>query len=183
MLGPVRIAAIAFAVTAFGAGHARADEPVRADRTDASVYPNSGARANALYGGAAAVAGWYGAALACSYFWPDNPVSSDLRIPVAGPWMALANVGCVEGDPDCTTLLVVARAAALTLDAVGQLGGIAVMAEGIFLPVRAGNERRLPKASSAKAARRHPARRYGVTLRPTVATSGRSVSVGLLGSF
>jgi hypothetical protein len=62
---------------------------------------------------------------------PEAPGAQELRYPIAGPWIALTNVGCRE---DCGTLEVVLRAVLTVVDGVGQAGGVLVMVEGLLLP-------------------------------------------------
>jgi hypothetical protein len=124
-----------------------ADEPVRETRYDPGAYPPPAARWNLVLGGFGATAAWYGAAVGFSYWFPDAPGAEDLRIPVAGPWMALADTGCADDDPDCSTLIVVLRAILTTVDGVGQAGGLLVMTEGLFLPTRAPAARRRRSAA------------------------------------
>jgi hypothetical protein len=123
-----------------------------------------------LIAGAASTAAWYGLALGASYAWPDTVGAKDLRIPVAGPWMALSHSGC--GDvADCSKLIVVLRAIATTLDAIGQAGGVAIMAEGLFLPTQE------PKRKRAEL------KLNGVQWRPTFDAGKNTVGFGVLGVF
>jgi hypothetical protein len=126
------VLALAVALPALlAAAPAAADEPVRTAQHDPGVYPPPSAQPGLFFVGLGATAGWYGAALGMSYLFPDAPGAEDLRIPVAGPWMALADTGCAADEPDCSIYIVVVRAILTTLDAVGQTGGVAVMAEAI----------------------------------------------------
>lgn len=164
--------------SAFGARPASADEPERPTRVDTGVYPPSGTQLNLALVGLGATAVWYGAALGFSYAWPDAPGAEALRIPVAGPWMALGETGCADDDPGCSTFTVVLRAILTTMDAVGQTGGVLVAAEAIFLPtqdVAATPKRRpLPRLE----------REQGLTLRPVPYTAGRDgLGLGLVGRF
>ena len=113
---------------------AAADEPERPVYYDSSVYPPPSTRYKLALVGVAVSAAWYGAAYGFSALWPDAPGAEDLRIPVAGPWMALGETGCADDDPDCSTFIVVLRAILTTIDGVGQAGGLAVAAESLFLP-------------------------------------------------
>jgi hypothetical protein len=56
-----------------------------------------------------------------------------MRIPVAGPFMALKDMGCQKDDPDCTTPLVVVRSVLAVIDGVGQVGGLGVLLESLFV--------------------------------------------------
>ncbi len=124
------------------APHGMADEPVRPERFDPGDYPPPHARWNLLIAGAGATAAWYGAAVGFSYLWPDAPGANDLRIPVVGPWMALADTGCADDDPNCSTFTVVLRAILTTMDAVGQTGGVAVMVEAAAMSTQEAAPRR-----------------------------------------
>jgi len=128
-----------------------ADEPVAPQRYDPGAYPPPAARGSLLLVGAAATTAWYGLALAPALIWPEAPGAGDLRIPVAGPWMALAHTGCGASDPGCSVVWVVARAILIGIDGVGQAGGLAAMAEAAFLPTAAAPRPKTPAASSARA--------------------------------
>ena len=130
-----------------------------------------------ILAGAATTAAWYGLALGGGLLWPDSPGGDDLVIPVAGPWMALADTGCPDGKPNCPKWWVVVRAILIGIDGVGQAGGLAVMAEAAFMPTeqrtagRAGT--RLPRLSSGT---------VEICALPMV--SGRdAVGLGVFGSF
>ncbi|MEZ4376500.1 MAG: hypothetical protein R3B07_37190 [Polyangiaceae bacterium] len=166
-----RGAALAAGLTCLAvAAPASADEPVRDERHDPDVYPPDGARPNMFVAGALTTGIWYGAAVSFSYLWPDAPGANDLRIPVAGPWMALADTGCADTDPGCSTFTVVLRAILTTIDAVGQAGGLLIMAEAAFLHTDSGAPKRKPKPKSA-----------GVSAAPWV--SGDAMGLGVFGSF
>ncbi|MCC6214977.1 MAG: hypothetical protein IT376_08920 [Polyangiaceae bacterium] len=166
------LAAAALALLALGAPAARADEPVRPVESDPGVFPVSGARPALFFTGLAVTAAWYGAALPFAYAWPHAPGADELKIPVAGPWMALAKTGCAEDDPGCSDFEVVLRAILTTIDAVGQAGGVLVMLEAPFVPV-----------SDAPRARK-PRRRPGAGVEWRVAPRvGAGVGLGVVGSF
>jgi hypothetical protein len=148
---------------------------VRVVTYDPGEYPPPSARWGLLAVGAGTSVAWYGGGLACSYLWPDAPGASDLRIPVAGPWMALADSGCADDDPDCSTLWVVTRAVLTALNGVGQIGGLAVVGEALFLPT-----------ASPRAALRRPSSEHASALRlrplPMLTPRG-GVGFGVLGQF
>jgi hypothetical protein len=149
---------------------ALADEPVRQVHHDPGAYPPPAARWNMVGAGAATTAVWYGAALGFSYWFPDAPGADDLRIPVAGPWMALADTGCAEDDPDCSIFIVILRAVLTTVDGVGQAGGVLVIAESLFLTTQTFAPR--PRASRA------------LELRPVPLVTGKDgVGFGVIGRF
>ena len=161
----VLFAALALSV----AGNALADEPERQVRHDPGAYPPPAARWNMVAAGASVTAFWYGAALGFSYWFPDAPGADDLRIPVAGPWMALADTGCAADDPDCSIIIVILRAVLTTVDAVGQTGGVLVMGESLFLPTQTFAPR---------------SRRASLELRPVpLANEKTGFGLGLVGRF
>src|SRR5688500_20381247 len=84
---------------AFAPRTAAADEPERPVYYDSSVYPPPSTRYKLALVGVGVSAVWYGTAYGFSALWPDAPGAEDLRIPVAGPWMALGETGCADGDP------------------------------------------------------------------------------------
>ncbi len=168
--------ALAVLVSTLPAG---ADEPVRPERFDPSDYPPPHARWNLLLAGAGTTAAWYGAAVGFSYLWPDAPGADDLRIPVAGPWMALADTGCADDDPGCSTFTVVLRAILTTMDAVGQTGGVAVMVEALATPTQVATPQR--KKLPPVRLRREGAK---IEWRPVPYTAGKDgFGLGIAGHF
>jgi hypothetical protein len=114
---------------------AGADEPVPPERdTSPATFPVPAAQPNLLLIGGVVAGVWYGAAVGTSYLWSDSPGASALRIPVAGPYMALARTGCGEAETGCGTLVIVLRTIFTSLAAVGQTGGVLAMVEGVMLP-------------------------------------------------
>ena len=151
-----------------------AHEPAEAaDSSPASQldqYPPPAARTNLLIASAATTATWYGLALAASYAWPNTVGANDLRIPVAGPWMALSHSGC-GNVASCSKVTVVLRAIATTIDAIGQASGLAFAVDGLFLPTR-----ETTRSSTASIT-------HGFDLHPTFDAGQNSVGVGVLGVF
>ncbi len=171
------IAACALAATVW-VNPARADEPVPPDHVDTNAYPPSGTQFNLALVGLGASAAWYGAALGFSYAWPDAPGATELRTPVAGPWMALAKTGCADDDPGCSTFTVVLRAILTTMDAVGQTGGVVVAAEALFMPTAE------PSAPDRRRPKRRLERRESFRVMPVPVTSGRDgLGLGVVGRF
>ncbi len=128
--------ALAFGVISTGARTARADEPTIDEvRYHPTEQPPDGTRARVLITGAALTVGWYGAGVGTSYLWPDAKNARDLRIPVAGPWMALGDVGCSskETKATCSDGIVVLRTTLAVLSGIGQAGGLLAILEGLFL--------------------------------------------------
>ena len=150
-----------------------ADVAESAPASQLDQYPPPAARTNLLIASAATTATWYGLALAASYAWPTTVGANDLRIPVAGPWIALSHSGCGNVS-DCSKVIVVLRAIATTLDAIGQAAGLAIAAEGLFMPTQ--EPRRAHAALPAN-------RDADFALRPTFDAGKNSVGFGVLGVF
>jgi hypothetical protein len=165
-----RIAAAAALVASMFVGHAaRADEPVPPEvDLNPSKYPPPAARPNLILVGAGVTVGWYGIALATSYGWKNADSADSLRIPVAGPYMALAKTRCGAAETNCTTFALVVRTVITSLSLVGQTGGVLAMLEGAFVPTSSSAPER---ARAPQPAKRH------VAVVPTPMTSGGGVAV------
>lgn len=139
---------------------------------DAPVeLPDSSARSNHIIAGAATTLVWYGVAVGHSYLWSDNPGAEELRLPIVGPWLSLGKTGCPKDEPDCSTVLVVVQAVLTTLTGVGQVGGLAIIGEGLFVPTRSESKSQSSKPTELRA-----------SVQPF--TPGRDgVGLGLVGTF
>ncbi len=156
---------------------ARADEPERPVVHSPEAYPTPDARLKLLLAGGAMLGGWYGAALIPSYAFPHAQGARELRYPVVGPWMSLAESRCGTGNPHCnSTVMVIIRAVLTALDGVGQAGGLALLAEGTFLRTAA------PSGSASGSKQPKRSARWQVHPVPIVAEHGE-VGVGLAGRF
>jgi hypothetical protein len=115
---------------------------------DGPVYPPPAARWGIIGIGLATTAFAYGAGTAMSYGFPNAPGAEDLRTPIIGPWMAIANNGCAPGDTECSRVWIVMRTIATGIGGLAQAGGIFVAIEGIFMPTQYASDapRRAPKA-------------------------------------
>jgi hypothetical protein len=155
---------------------ALAEEPLAPQvDTNPSHYPPPSARTNTFLIGAALTVGWYGAAVGDSYLWQDSRGSAALRIPVAGPFVALGKTGC-HGSRECDLFPAIVRTTLTVLSAVGQVGGVGAMLEGIFVPVSAVSASRAAAAPPLETAKPH------VAFAPApVGASG--LGLGVLGSF
>jgi hypothetical protein len=128
------LAAACFLAVLSDPGISRADEPLAPEAdTNPSVLPSSTARTNLVLAGAGVTVAWYGVAVANSFLFQDADKASSLRIPFAGPFIALAHTGCGEAENPCNALSVATRTALSIMSAVGQIGGVAIMMEGLFL--------------------------------------------------
>jgi hypothetical protein len=136
----------------------------------AEDLPSPATRYNLALTGAGIAVGWYGAAVAASFMWPNGAWVSDVRIPIAGPWMALRHFKCGPGELNCGTGLVIARGILAGMDGIGQVGGLAVALESLFLPVRASNQAR----------RMHTPHAW---VRPVPILSGDTIGLGVVGAL
>lgn len=174
--------AIAFAVVACSVSLAKsagAEEPVREVVRDSHVYPESNVRYRLMSLGAGITLGSYGLALGTYFLAPNEPGAGQLRVPFAGPWLALAETGCPAGNPDCPIAPVVIRAVLTGIDGLLQLSGLAVIAEGLFMPVGPGprNERKAQTKASRNSAKQG-------WVRPVPFVAGRDgFGLGFAGSF
>jgi hypothetical protein len=170
-------AALACAALATGSPPARADEPERPLVHNPEAYPPSSAQTRLLLLGTAVLAGWYVAAVIPSYSFPHAQGARELRYPVVGPWMSLAESKCETGNPHCdSTVMVVIRAVLTALDGVGQAGGLALAVEGAFM-------RTAPTSRTVAAPKqRKPSARWEVRPVPLLSNRGE-VGVGLAGRF
>ena len=157
--------------TEAGAADAEAQDPLaQVPSVTLDQYPPPSARTNLLIAGAATTAVWYGLALGSSYAWPDTVGAKDLRIPVAGPWVAFSHSGC-GNVADCSKVIVVLRAIATLLDGIGQASGLGLAAEGLFLPTQEQKRKRAELKPN------------GVSWRPTFDAGKNTVGFGVLGVF
>jgi hypothetical protein len=173
------VSVAALAAFAGLAANARADEPIPPQiDTNPASYPPPSTRTNLLLVGAGVTVGWYGVAFGTSYLWPDSDGASSLRIPVAGPYMALAKTGCSDNESSCNTFTVIVRTILTSLSAVGQTGGLLVMLEGAFVPTQTGTA--APAPTRPRNVSERPFSHVAVAPAP-VGASG--LGVGVLGEF
>lgn len=160
----MKSAALAVAAAlALTAASADAEEPAAPPR-----YPPSSARAKVIVGGVTVTALAYGAAFLAASSWPDVPGSSELKIPIAGPWMALAKNDCAADDPDCGAKLYL-RGALTVVGGLAQLAGLGLVAEGILMTT---------EARSAQ-----PVKPAALTVLPAPVITATGVGLGVVGTF
>jgi hypothetical protein len=102
----------------------------------AADLPPPGARTTHIVAGLATTVVSYGFALGASFLVEpaDFNGAKDLRIPLAGPWMALGRTGCPASEPpDCNKVPLVLGAILTIFDGVAQAGGLGIVGEGLFL--------------------------------------------------
>jgi hypothetical protein len=159
---PISLAALAFTAT----GVARADEPAVATVAPEAAHPPSSVRLKLALGGVAVAGGAYAISYAMASNFPEVPGTTQLKIPIVGPWLALGKSGCATDDPDCGAK-VVFRGILLVIDGLAQLGGLGLIAEGTFMQ------------TDPSAPKKAPA----FTWRPTPLVTGNVTGVGFVGSF
>lgn len=126
-------------VSASFAAVAHAEEPTPevapAAAPPVADLPPPGARTTTIVAGASTTIVSYGLALGASFLIEEEDFrgQKDLRIPIVGPFMALGRTGCPTSDPDCSTIPLAFGALLAILDGVAQVGGLAVVGEGLFL--------------------------------------------------
>jgi hypothetical protein len=170
----VAVAAAALGTAGLIATDARADEPVAPEvEMNPTRFPPPPTQPALVLIGGAVTAGWYVPALLTSLAWPDSNSAGSLKIPVAGPYMALFKTdGCNAHETHCSTFSVIFRSVVAGLSAVGQTGGVLVMLEGLFVPT----------AVPSSSARRTSVERSSVSVAP-VAVGSTGTGLGLVGAF
>jgi hypothetical protein len=148
----------------------------------ADELPPPGARATHIVAGAATTVVSYGLALGASYLFAPEDLNGakDLRIPIAGPWMALGRTGCPKTEPDCSAATLVVGAILMIFDGVAQAGGLGVIGEGLFLNTSSARPA-AQKAQSGQAPGRYAAQG---TVRAVPFNFGKDgVGLGVIGTF
>jgi hypothetical protein len=125
-------------------GQAIQPEPAKSRRArrepDAPAYPPPLSRWGVIAVGLGTTALAYGAGVGMSYAFPNAPGAEDLRTPIIGPWMAIANNGCAPGDTECSRVWIVMRSIGTAIGGLAQAGGILVAIEGILMPTQVASE-------------------------------------------
>lgn len=132
-------------------------------------YPPSSVRPKLIVGGLAITGVAYGAAFLGAEATPTWPGSSDeLKVPVIGPWWALAKNGCPPEDPGCDAFVYL-RAGLLVIDGLLQAAGLAIVAEALVMKTEAA-----PAAPKPAAA---------FTWKPAPFVTPTAAGVGFVGTF
>jgi hypothetical protein len=151
-MDPSRSACLALLVALFSAPLARAETPSPQAQTAPPVeaetpapptaeeveatFPPPAARLTVTLGGLGAAVAFYGGAAGASFAFRDAPGASDLRIPIVGPWLAIADNRCAPGDADCSDEVVALRTVLTALDGIAQVASLGIALEGLFLPTQ-----------------------------------------------
>ncbi|MCL2822636.1 MAG: hypothetical protein FWD57_01470 [Polyangiaceae bacterium] len=123
---------IAFALLLIPSQAYASGPPCAYDNTASCVSPST--RLIMIGAGFGFTAGIYAIGLPFSYKYPDAPGAKDLRIPIAGPWMALAHTGCPSHDPDCSQAMVWTRAFFTTMSGMYQAVGLTFVLVSVMTP-------------------------------------------------
>lgn len=141
-LGGCVLAASLLCPSLLGMQRAEAAEPVPMLHLSDDLPPPA-ARTRTLLIGGAVLGGFYGAALAASYGWEEDPGAADLRIPLVGPWLKLGQTELCSGLPEpaegerpCSDPLQVVGGVLSVISGIGQIGGLALLLEGTFMRTR-----------------------------------------------
>jgi hypothetical protein len=131
-------------------------------------YPPSSVRPKLIGGGLALTAIAYGVGFVAATSWPEAPGADALKIPIVGPWIALAENRCTTpGSVHCSDQVAL-RGILTGVGGVVQLAGLALVTEAIVMKTEAA----APKPAETSAF---------VVPYPIVSSS--SVGLGFVGTF
>ncbi len=172
--------------------NARANEPEPVHRYGDDRAPAPITKPKVMLLGLGVTAAFYAPVLGASYLWPERRGASDMRIPIAGPWMGMAQTRLCNKDPEqdpCSNFLRVTSAVLLVLDGIGQAGGVGLMLEGLFLrTMREGRTASFLSPTGPQVSDRAPSflsvRAGDFTLTPAPFVGSRDeLGIGFLGQF
>jgi len=126
------------------------------DGSEPARHPPTSVRLPLILGGLGFTAATYGIGAGAAAAWPEAPGASKLYIPVAGPWLALAENRCPSDGSSCDAMVYV-RGILEVLSGLAQIGGLAIAVEGFVATTEA------PATSTASSVRVTP------SLSPTTA--------------
>lgn len=138
-------------------------------------YPPSSVRVPIIVSGLLITGAAWGVAFGCGMGWPEVPGSKELRIPIVGPWLALGKSGCAPDDPDCGAKVYV-RGVLYVIDAITQLAGLGLVAQGIFMKTEA-------KAKSAGRAPFLGMKKGDFSIAPVPGAGPSSTGLSVVGTF
>jgi hypothetical protein len=148
-------------------------------------YPPSLVRLKLIAAGVVVTGLAWGAAFACASSWPyvPNPApgaesgppgSGQLKIPVAGPWIALGHSGCAPDEPDCAVAKVAVRDVLMVIDGLVQAAGVALIVEAVVMKT---------SPEKAKKSSLLGLKLGGVEVRPVPVMTPTMQGLGFSGSF
>lgn len=109
-------------------------------------YPPSYVRLPLIAGGIGLTGVVYAATALIGANWSEVPGADALKVPLVGPWIALAQTGCAPDDPDCEAILYL-RGVLYVLSGLVQAAGLGIAAEGIFMTTEAAEPPRKKQTS------------------------------------
>lgn len=181
ILAPLAALTTVAALTAAPTAHADDAKPsdslaVAVPAEDAPVvhYPPPSTRWKLAGIGLLVTGAAWGASFASGQNWSTVPGASQLRIPVAGPWIALGKSGCATDEPDCAAAKIGIRGVLYVLSGITQLAGLGLIAEAIVMKTEAPRERSTSFLG---------VRYRGVEIAPVPITSPTMNGIGLVGTF
>lgn len=163
---------------------ARADDkpgdagPAASDTTGDAVqvrYPPPLVRLKLIGLGLLITGGAWGASFGSGQYWKTVPGADQLKIPIAGPWMALGKSGCATDDPACAPAKIGVRGAIYVLDGITQIAGLGLIVEAIVMKTES--------AAPEKKASFLGLRYRGLEVTPVPVTSPTFTGLGLVGTF
>lgn len=104
------------------------------DETKKDTAPPDSTRWPLLLTGVGFFGASYGIGAAFAATSDDIPGSQYLYIPVAGPWIAIGENGCRPTEPFCDDSEIALRDILYVVSSLTQMGGLGLIAQGIFLP-------------------------------------------------
>lgn len=164
----VALAAITAAPPALAEEPAQVASAAEPDAVGPRRYPPSSVRPKIIVAGIAVTGLAYGGALLGAALAPDLPGMDDMRIPIVGPWISLAQMDCPADEEDCSAELVL-RGILTVADGLMQIGGLAIVGEGIFMTTEA--------VASAEP------KPQAFTIRAAPIVTGSMTGIGITGTF
>lgn len=144
MITKVAVSRSALALVLLLSGAAQADEaPSRPEKRESDEKPPRSVRLPTVIGGLGLTAGFWALNSGTSYVFPDGGGMTQLRVPVAGPWMAIASNRCPDDGCDAAFYF---RTFYFVFSGLAQAGGLGVALESLLIPTAApGAVRPLPR--------------------------------------
>ena len=135
-----RLALLAALLLAPHTALADEDVPARPERLESAEKPPRRIRSSLVLGGLGFTAGFWALNAGSSYMFPDQPGFDRLRMPVIGPWQALASNDC---NGSCGFINYF-NYVYFTLSGLAQAGGLGLVIEALVTPTADPNAPRRP---------------------------------------